>query len=73
MLQPHQQRVVDEKHELDTRILKLRCFLLTPIFQSLDAAEQKRLERQAVAMGGYSQILSERINAFNAQNKETDA
>jgi|GEM_PF-1049726 len=63
-LQPHQQRVVDEKAELDERLAKLRTFFDTAIFGGLDAAEQSRLRQQAHAMACYSAILGERIAAF---------
>lgn len=64
-LQPHQQRVVDEKRELDDRIEKMNAFFRTPTFHGLDAAEQGRLSRQAGIMMQYSAVLSERIAAFN--------
>ena len=63
-LAPHQQRVVDEKRELDDRREKLMAFFSTPIFHGLPESEQIRLERQAVAMRSYSEILGERIAAF---------
>lgn len=46
-LQPHQQRVVTEKAELDEKIGKLRAFFGTETFADLDAAEMERLQRQA--------------------------
>lgn len=61
---PHQQRVLDEKRELDDRLQKLVAFFSTPIFHGLPESEQIRLERQAVAMRTYSEILGERIAAF---------
>lgn len=63
-LPPHQQRVLDEKRELDDRLQKLVAFFSNPIFHGLPESEQIRLERQAVAMRTYSEILSERIAAF---------
>ena len=65
-LQPHQQRVVDEKTELDEKLNKLHSFIQeSPIFATLSDAEQHRLRRQDLIMAEYSQILSERIAAFN--------
>ena len=61
---PHQQRVLDEKRELDDRLQKLVAFFSNPIFHGLPESEQIRLERQAVAMRTYSEILGERIAAF---------
>lgn len=65
-LQPHQQRVVDEKTELDMKREKLTAFYSTPIFQGLPESEQSRFLRQGVAMRTYSEILGERIEAFAA-------
>ena len=63
-LQPHQQRVVTEKAELDEKLAKLKTFFGTEMFASLDDAEMDRLQRQADAMDAYSFILGERIAAF---------
>jgi hypothetical protein len=65
-MQPHQQRVVDEKAELDSKLEKLRAFLPSPIFAKLDEDERKRLFTQANIMSDYSEILGERIAAFPA-------
>jgi hypothetical protein len=61
---PHQQRVIDEKAELDEKRTKLKAFFDTPIFAGLDPNEQDRLCAQSEAMGNYSDILSQRIAAF---------
>lgn len=42
-LQPHQQRVVDEKNEVSDRLSKLYAFFRGPIFPTLSEAEQSRL------------------------------
>ena len=63
-MQPHQQRVVDEKAELDERLAKLMTFTCTPTFAALDEDERNRLARQADTMATYSEILGERIYAF---------
>jgi hypothetical protein len=63
-LQPHQQRVVDEKAELDTKMLALLKFVDTPIFTGLATDEQRRLRSQYSAMHMYSSVLAERIKAF---------
>jgi hypothetical protein len=63
-LAPHQQRVVDEKAELDERLEKLIAFTRTPIFAGLDAEERNRLDQQAATMAMYSDILGDRIAAF---------
>lgn len=70
-LQPHQQRVVDEKAELDTKAEKLSAFIgSSPVFETLDAEEQERLRRQNDLMWQYSEILGERIAAFAPTSPE---
>lgn len=65
-LAPHQQRVVDEKIELDKKATALSAFIgNSPIFLTLDAAEQERLREQNDVMWRYSEILGARIAAFN--------
>lgn len=63
-LPPHQQRVLAERAELDERLTKLQAFFSNPIFSGLPADEQDRLQKQAVAMQAYSEVLGERIAAF---------
>jgi hypothetical protein len=63
-MQPHQQRVVDEAAELDSKSVKLLAFFDTTTFAALDEAEQSRLRQQYHAMACYSAILGERIDAF---------
>ena len=64
-LQPHQQRVVQEKEELDKRANALSTFIGTnPKFETLDPAEQERLKEQNDVMWQYSEILGARIAAF---------
>lgn len=65
-LPPHQQRVLQEKAELDERREKLIAFFSTPIFHGLPESEQIRLLRQATVMRSYSEILGERCQAFGA-------
>lgn len=63
-LQPRQQRMLDEKRELDERLAKLEAFILdNPVWKTLHAGEQDRLARQARAMAQYSAVLDERIAA----------
>jgi hypothetical protein len=64
-LAPHQQRVVDERRELDEKIDKLKAFIMeNPIFKTLPTDEQARLNRQCDVMIEYSRILRDRIEAF---------
>ena len=66
-MKPHQQRVVEEKKELDERrqslvSLKHRSFRIFAL-----AKEQERLNTQAHIMTMYSAVLGERIAAFERQ------
>lgn len=65
-MQPHQERVVAEKAELDSKIEKLHNFIhgLNTPFQSVDAWEQARLQEQLRIMNSYSDVLDRRIKAF---------
>lgn len=63
-LQPHQQRVVDEKSELDLKREKLTAFYSTSLFHGLAESDQSLLLQQGVAMRTYSEILGKRIAAF---------
>ncbi len=62
--QPFQQRVVNEKTELDEKLSSLSLFLVTPTYESLPPNERIRLGRQREVMTTYSDILGERIKAF---------
>jgi hypothetical protein len=65
--QPHQQRVLDEKAELDKKIIKLDEFIKTSqIFAELPDEERELLIRQKSCMSEYSEILGARSDAFTA-------
>ncbi|MFI8748786.1 crAss001_48 related protein [Vreelandella lionensis] len=62
---PHQQRVVDEKNELDKKAKALSDFIgNSPVFETLDPEEQERMKVQNDIMWQYSEILGQRIAAF---------
>lgn len=62
---PHQQRMLDEKLELDIRITKLDEFIqLNQMFGKLPDAERARMKRQLDVQRELSTILSERIVNF---------
>ncbi len=65
-MQPHQERVVVEKAELDSKIEKLHNLIhgLNTPFQSVDAWGQARLQEQLRIMNSYSDVLDRRIKAF---------
>lgn len=68
-LQPHQQRVVAEKAELDDRLDKLGIFIGSDLFNKLPESEKELLYRQHVAMQGYSEILETRIHGFSGTSR----
>lgn len=64
-LKPHEKRVIDEKTELDDKIVKLDVFVNSESFADLcDYSECCRLINQLYIMNRYSDILSDRIAAF---------
>ena len=63
-MEDYQQRVVDEKTELDGKIERLNSFFSNPKFRELPPDEQDRMTRQCQAMIEYTGILAERIAAF---------
>jgi hypothetical protein len=63
-LQPHQQRVVEERVELMVKLDKLVTFLKGDVFHGLPEDEQERLTRQHKIMSDYSEVLAERIVHF---------
>lgn len=63
-MQPHEERVVTEKTELDSKIAKLTDFLKSDVFSRLDDNEKLLLRLQASAMVMYSAILETRIESF---------
>jgi hypothetical protein len=64
-MQPHQERVVQEKEELDKKANALSDFIgNSPIFETIDPEEQERLKEQNDIMWQYSEVLGKRIAAF---------
>jgi hypothetical protein len=64
-MQPHEQRVVDERTELDDKLGKLIAFIdASPIFKGLDKIDQDLLIGQKYAMMQYSELLTKRIGRF---------
>lgn len=61
---PHEQRVIDEKAELDAKLEKLVPFLSSDTCHGLPFDERSRLKRQAEIMADYSAILGARIAEF---------
>ena len=63
-MKPHEQRVIDEKTELDGRIQKLVDFFQTDLFAGLGSYDQALMQMQANAMLTYAGILTLRISQF---------
>ena len=63
-MEAYQQRVVEEKRELDSKRDKLTEFLKSPNRIKVSQDEQDRLAGQLAAMEVYSGILAERIVHF---------
>lgn len=63
-LPPYQERVLDEKSELDEKLMNLQSFILSDKFMAVDQEEKRRLNRQEQAMTEYSIVLAERIDSF---------
>jgi hypothetical protein len=60
----HEQRVVDEKIELDEKISKLNVFLQSELFETLSEVNKDLLSDQFEVMNKYSRILNARIAEF---------
>jgi hypothetical protein len=64
-MKPYQERVVEEKKELDARIEKLRYFIhANDDYAGLPKEEKARLNEQLDLMARYSEILGERRKNF---------
>lgn len=64
-LPPYQQRVLDEKQDVDIRITKLDEFIHSnQVFNDLPVSERGCLKRQLDVMQELSTILGERIANF---------
>ncbi len=63
-MEEHNQRVVEEKRQLDERLNKLEAFIKSETFKGLNNSEQYWLEKQAGVMADYSYVLGERLVRF---------
>jgi len=70
IMKEYQKRVVEEKTELDNKLVKLNNFIESDRFEDVDEEEQERLTRQGIAMQDYSLILEERIAAFDEDDSD---
>lgn len=65
-MQPYQQRVIEEKEELDLKIDRLFAFRSGSGWEKIPVEAQKILNLQYHVMVTYSLILELRIKSFNA-------
>ena len=66
-MQPHEQRVVDEKNELGDKLERLLTFLQTDFYKTLTEKEQELLYFQSQVMEDYYETLQQRIELFKAK------
>lgn len=66
-IQPHQQRVINERRELGDKMDKLHTFTRGATFKTLSEAEQSRLHNQLSVMNVYEDILRQRIEALGIE------
>lgn len=64
-LSPSQQRVVEEKVDLDARMHKLGAFIRSPASLEIDPQERKWMVSQWYAMHAYSRALAGRIETYS--------
>ncbi len=72
-LQSWQNRVLDERNDLDGKIQRLTTFLSQDAYRQLPEAEQRMLTKQRKFMLGYLSVLDERIFAWKGSWETPDA
>jgi hypothetical protein len=68
-MEPHQERVHEERKQLLERWVALTAFMESPTYAALPVDEQRRLVRQQHVMSIYINILDERIAHFPGHTK----
>jgi len=69
-MEDYQERVVDEKAALDTKINNLEEFVDSTLYQTLKYFDQRLLNAQLEIMKNYSDVLGLRIFAFKQAANE---
>jgi DNA-binding CsgD family transcriptional regulator len=72
LMEPYQQRVVQELAELDARMKKLQKFFETDTFAHVDSSERFILGNQYGHMVGYRQCLRMRLQHWRIDSHEQD-
>lgn len=70
-MEPYQERVIEEKRELDDKIEKLKTFMNDEVFDELPQKEKENMSIQLSAMFTYSSALKSRIEAFEEADQTT--
>ena len=65
MLEPYQERIIEEKQELDLKITKLKTFMSDIRYSKLSLVERHYMLLQSKAMEIYAYILWVRILDFS--------
>lgn len=63
-MEAYQQRVIDEKRELDAKATRLAEFIKLDTYKQLDAQNRILLIKQRNIMYEYSRLLEQRIALF---------
>lgn len=66
---PHEQRMIDERQELETRLINLNIFLNKGQPEDMEDQDWELLNTQAFAMRTYNYVLSARIRRFKQKYK----
>lgn len=65
-MEPHQERVIAEKRDLDEKLVKLTVFITEDrVFRGLPEADKGLLREQQLIMEHFSQVLAARIARFD--------
>ena len=71
MLRDYEQRLIDERQELQIKLEKLTEFISSGKIDKVNTYEQGLLRRQEVVMAGYLDILSKRVKHQEVIRKKT--
>lgn len=71
LIQPHQQRVIEEHADLQNRLTKLTAFMHSNTFNALDSEEQLLLAQQHGYMHQFVDVLLKRIHLFKGMTRYT--
>ena len=58
---PWQERVIEEKAEVDKRLMRLHLFIDSDAYRTLDNRARLLMAKQRDVMAQYSQILAQRL------------